>query len=892
MLGIEGSSSPELLKVLYACLDNKIAFHLIKEHGDLQVKLSSGQVFSSSNSAVCYIYEATCAKEVDFDQFALLEFEFKELRPILTSLYFDKASNSKIDASLADVLNKLELLIKKNEHVFTTRVVECVISSSLAIAFIENGQSEIISKKFPHLSEWFYITSEKSSFQEAWKLSTKETGSAAFENYFSSLKADKKQSNVKPDQKTTQLRNVESDAPSAVNTDISKVSYEEIQASKSMWNSFDKIPKPKEFSHPILPVPGEKNILITSALPYVNNVPHLGNIIGCVLSADVFARYCRLRQWNTLYICGTDEYGTATETKATQEGLTPQEICDKYNKIHTEVYKWFHIGFDFFGRTTTPQQTSISQGIFWHLYKNEYLQQQTVEQLFCENCQRFLADRFVEGTCPLCNFDDARGDQCDKCGKLINAVELKNPKCKICSHSPISKNSEHLFVDLAKLEPALRETLNLLFEGDGWSSNAKTITETWLRDGLKARCITRDLKWGTPVPLEGFTDKVFYVWFDAPIGYLSITANYTEHWERWWKNPSQVQLYNFMAKDNVPFHSVVFPSCLLGTDDKYTLVNHLNATEYLNYEDGKFSKSRGVGVFGDHAAQTDIEPDVWRFYLLYMRPEGQDTHFSWSDFMLKNNSELLNNLGNFINRSLKFVAKTYEGKMPKSHVTDTEYQLMALVNREVRSYVEDMIKIKLRDNLKRILHISRLGNQYLQENQPWKLIKGGDSDKVRAATVTNVAANLSCLVSVLLSPYMPTTSRIIQQQLNAPSDVNILPQNSCFMNMIPAGHKIATPTPLFRKLEEAEIESYRKKFSGRNDEKKGSSKDIEKPSMENLEDAVTKQGSVVRELKASKAAKVDIDKEVAKLLDLKKQLAISKGEEFSAPKKQKKKKKS
>ncbi|NWU18324.1 SYMC protein, partial [Cephalopterus ornatus] len=265
---------------------------------------------------------------------------------------------------------------------------------------------------------------------------------------------------------------------------------------------------------PRLPVEGERNVLITSALPYVNNVPHLGNIIGCVLSADTFARYCRGRGWNTLFVCGTDEYGTATETRALQEGLSPRELCDRYHQVHADVYAWFQISFDYFGRTTTPQQTRIAQDIFQRLQERGFVLQDTLEQLRCGACGRYLADRFVEGTCPSCGFAEARGDQCDQCGKLINAVELK-------------------------LEGRLEAWLERTWAAGEWTPNARHITRSWLRDGLRPRCITRDLTWGTPVPLDGFRDKVFYVWFDAPIGYLSITANYTEHWERWWKNPQQ-----------------------------------------------------------------------------------------------------------------------------------------------------------------------------------------------------------------------------------------------------------------------------------------------------------------------------------------------------------------
>uniref|UniRef100_A0A8C6Y6N3 Methionine--tRNA ligase, cytoplasmic n=1 Tax=Naja naja TaxID=35670 RepID=A0A8C6Y6N3_NAJNA len=563
---------------------------------------------------------------------------------------------------------------------------------------------------------------------------------------------------------------------------------------------------------PILPVEGMKNVLITSALPYVNNVPHLGNIIGCVLSADTFARYCRLRNWNTLYICGTDEYGTATETKAMEEGLTPQQICDKYYSIHAQIYQWFNISFDYFGRTTTAQQTTIAQSIFQQLLERNYLLTETVDQLKCEKCARFLADRFVEGICPFCNYEEARGDQCDKCGKLINATELKKPVCKVCQGTPVVKSSQHLFLDLPKLEDSLEKWLAVSQSSGDWTPNSRYIARSWIRDGLKPRCITRDLKWGTPVPLDGFREKVFYVWFDAPIGYLSITANYTDQWEKWWKNPEQIQLYNFMAKDNVPFHSVVFPCSLLGTGDNYTLVNHLIATEYLNYEDGKFSKSRGVGVFGDMAKDTGIPADIWRFYLLYLRPESQDSAFSWNDLMIKNNSELLNTLGNFINRAGTFVCKFFGGCVPTMDLTQDDMRLLAHITLELRQYNQLLEKVKIRDALRTILNIARHGNQYLQVNEPWKRIKGSDADKKRASTVIGVAVNIASLLSVVLQPYMPNVSTAIQDQLCIASSVNVVTND--FVCTLPAGHQIGTVTPLFQKLEAEQIENLRKRFSG------------------------------------------------------------------------------
>uniref|UniRef100_A0A8C7ZW82 Methionine--tRNA ligase, cytoplasmic n=1 Tax=Oryzias sinensis TaxID=183150 RepID=A0A8C7ZW82_9TELE len=643
---------------------------------------------------------------------------------------------------------------------------------------------------------------------------------------------------------------------------------------------------------------GKRNVLVTSALPYVNNVPHLGNIIGCVLSADVFSRYGRLRGWNMLFVCGTDEYGTATENKAREEGLTPQQICDKYHAVHSSIYSWFQIDFDFFGRTTTEKQTEIAQNIFWRLHKHGYLVEDTVEQLRCENCQRFLADRFVEGTCPHCSYPEARGDQCDKCGRLINAVELRDPQCKVCRQTPVIRSSKHLFLDLPKLESQLEQWLEKSTSTGDWTTNAKQITHSWIRDGLKPRCITRDLHWGTPVPHPDFKEKVFYVWFDAPIGYLSITANYTSEWERWWKNPLQVELYNFMAKDNVPFHSVVFPCSLLGAQDNYTLVNHLVATEYLNYEDTKFSKSRGTGVFGDMAKDTGIPSDVWRFYLLYVRPEGQDSAFSWADMAMKNNSELLNNLGNFINRAGMFVTKFFEGCVPVMELQREDKELLAVVGWELQQYIQLMDKVKIRDALKHILNISRHGNQYIQVNQPWKKIKGEESERLRAGTVTGVAVNIACLLSVMLLPYMPLVSQIIRDQLNAPQSCvyTMLQGSGTFVCSLSAGHRIGTVSPLFQKLEAEQIEALKKRFGGQQ------VLDVHDAPLQStpstpaaapaaaIKVAAVEGGDKVRALKAQKAEKDVIAAEVSKLLELKTQLALAEGKNLEPTSKKGKKK--
>lgn len=651
------------------------------------------------------------------------------------------------------------------------------------------------------------------------------------------------------------------------------ISDNEIEGVKNSWKSplFPSVNPP---SYPVLPKKDQRNILITSALPYVNNVPHLGNIIGCVLSADIFARYCRQRNYNTLFICGTDEYGTATEAKAFEENMEPQAICDKYFSIHNDIYRWFSIGFDYFGRTTTPEQTEIVQDFFLRIKSEGYIITQTVDQLLCEHCQRFLADRFVEGTCPGCKYEDARGDQCDGCGHLVNATELINPRCKVCSKTPVIKESVQFFLDLPKVEPKLREWAAVAEKG--WSSVARAVARPWLRDGLKPRCITRDLKWGIPVPLDGYRDKVFYVWFDAPLGYLSITKRYTKDYEQWWKPKNvDVSLYQFMAKDNVPFHSIMFPASLLAADQEYTLVKHIMATEYLNYEDTKFSKSRGTGVFGTDARETGIPADVWRFYLAYIRPESQDSNFNWIDLATKTNSELLNNFGNFVNRALMFAEKNFDSIVPAIELRDEDLMLLALVQRELTQYNAALEQAKLRDGLRHMLTISKHGNQYMQSQQPWIMVKGSNEEKKIAGTVIGVCCNLSCLLSSLIGPFMPNASRDLRSQLGLDvSTYGYIPETVSIM--LAPGHKLGKPSPLFTKIDEQQIAELRSKYRGKQDNGVTDTAPVvlqTNSDVASVEAAIAKQGQLVRELKAAKQDKSVWQPQVQILLELKKQLA-------------------
>ena len=438
------------------------------------------------------------------------------------------------------------------------------------------------------------------------------------------------------------------------------------------------------------------------ALPYVNNSPHLGNLIGAVLSADVFARYCRLRGWNTLYIGGTDEYGTATETKAKKMNKTPKEVCDEFHKIHTEVYEWFGISFDYWGRTSTPKQEEIVQKIFLELYEAGFIEEDVLEQLFCEKCTMFLADRFVQGCCPHCSFNLANGDQCDRCGSLLDAVELVNPKCTVCFSTPIKKSSKHLFLSLAKLQPKVEQWKKE--RSEVWTKNAQSITQAWLDKGLERRCITRDLQWGVPVPLKGWEGKVFYVWFDACIGYISITANYTDEWKQWWQNPENVKLYQFMGKDNVPFHTIIFPGSLLGTKENWTMLSDLSCTEYLNYEKGKFSKSRKTGVFGSDVIKEGLAQHIWRYYLLATRPETDDADFQWEDFVAKINNEFVANAGNFVFRVLNLVSNSFDKKVPKlGELDEGGKQFVQDIEQKIVEYMDLMDKMQLREGLKKAL---------------------------------------------------------------------------------------------------------------------------------------------------------------------------------------------
>jgi methionyl-tRNA synthetase len=585
-----------------------------------------------------------------------------------------------------------------------------------------------------------------------------------------------------------------------------------------------------------------KKRLITSALPYVNNIPHLGNLIQ-VLSADVFARFCRSRGYETFYVCGTDEYGTATETRAREEGVTPQELCDRYHTIHTDIYNWFEIAFDQWGRTSTPEHTRVTQDIFLKLHAAGYIRERTIEQLYSETSQMYLADRYVRGTCPHCGYEDARGDQCENCGKLLDPTDLIDPRSALDGSVPVVKETTHLYIDLPAILPKLQEWMSEASVRGKWARNAIQMTQAWIRDGLRERAITRDLKWGIPVPLKGFEDKVFYVWFDAPIGYISMTASHTDRWaEEWWKNPDEVELFQFIGKDNIPFHTVIFPSSLLGSGDNWTMLHHMSSSEYLNYEGGQFSKSKGIGVFGNDARDTGIPADVWRFYMFYNRPETSDYTFTWHDFQEKVNGELIGNLANLVNRTLTFLSRYYDGEvLDLSGATDSTgtgesgeggapaeggesaagagADFWTEIREREAGITEKLEWAGLRDGLRQIFALSSYGNRVFQAAEPWKTRK---TDPEGTHVLLSNLVYLIRDLTVLTEPYMPATARRLREMLGV-SDLSWSDLGT------PSGlSRIGTPEILFQQLPDELIEEMRARFSGsqaeraaRNEQKNG-----------------------------------------------------------------------
>lgn len=519
-----------------------------------------------------------------------------------------------------------------------------------------------------------------------------------------------------------------------------------------------------------------KTFLITAALPYVNNIPHLGNLIGSTLSGDVLARYKRMTGNKVLYLCGSDCYGTASEMKARQEKTTPREVCEKYHKIHESVYKWFNISFDVWGTTMTDTQTALTHEIFNETYKNGHIEEKEIDQMYCKTCDLFLADRFLQGICYHKDCEDKKsitnGDQCDTCGNMIDIDSLVDYWCYECKTKPSKVKTKHLFLKLGDFQDELRDKF-ITNKKCKMNANAISITKAWLDRGLESRCITRDLKWGTSVPaipeLTDYKNKVFYVWYDAPFGYYSILKHAREDWKDWLGG----EIINCIGKDNIFFHSAIFPISLMASSNIYPCVTQICSTDYLMYEGTKFSKSKGVGIFGDNVQEIstllNIDEDYWRYYLIKIRPETKDSNFSWKEFVLLIKAELCSKVGNFINRCMSLTEKYFPDSKftfdPTSSpiITDT-------LTSKIAQYCINFDNDKLRDALNIALEVADVGNGYIQETKPWDLIK---TDEKATHQVLGTCLYVAYVMLTLLKPFIPNKAELLLKNIVAQHEYNI-----------------------------------------------------------------------------------------------------------------------
>ena len=782
--------------------------------------------------------------------------------PIFGWTNYEKEKADKENINIKNYLKTLNSLLEKDKYIIGNKITlaDIALFRHLRFFMMFHFPEGMRKSLFPKVTSWFQeIMNSPEAIKSYGRTLLCKNPLKAFtgEKKRNPLVIPSQKEEKKEERKNTTETEEEKHARRKAEKEAKKKQKEDAKNKKKNWNqpshkkeekkskvelyeSNAKLIRPNK-GKPIIEDDSKENILITSALPYVNNVPHLGNIIGCVLSADVFARFMRLMGKNTLYVCGTDEYGTATETKALAEKCTPKELCDKFHALHKKIYDWFDIDFDIFGRTSEDLHTVITQEIFLELQKNNCIEKKEIEQFRCNKCNLTLSERFIYGTCYHgdCKYEEARGDQCDKCGKLCNALELIDPKCKMCNSTPEKIKSFHYFLNLPTVEPELRKWIEKASKEGNWTQNSIAITTGFINEGIKERCITRDLKWGIPVPGNDpdMKNKVFYVWFDAPIGYISITGCLVgDNWKKWWQNPEHVKLYQFMGKDNVTFHTVIFPSTLIGSKQNWTLLHHLSTSEYLNYEKTKFSKSNGVGVFGDQAESTGIPSEVWRYYLLANRPETSDTDFKWDDFIARNNNELLANLGNLVNRILVFTEHNFKGKVPPFHeekIGETDKKFLNDVINKFKEYIKAMKEAEIKEGVKLFMEISSLGNGYLQISQPWTLLKKNEAtyDLNKAESLFFILNAFLRLIGALAEPFMPSFSAKLYEIMNVKYEgdgLKILGIINEFLeknpkdeigfltktNLIKEGQEINKPKPLFREISQQETEALKERFKG------------------------------------------------------------------------------
>ena len=551
----------------------------------------------------------------------------------------------------------------------------------------------------------------------------------------------------------------------------------------------------------------KQKIVVTSALPYVNGVKHLGNLLGSLLPADVYARFLRLQGEDVIFVCGTDEHGTACEVAALEEKTPIRQYVDKYYEIQKEVYEKWNLSFDYFGRTSARQNHVTTQEIFKLILEKNLIAEKTLKLPFCLNDKRFLPDRYVSGRCPHCNYDRATGDQCEKCGKVLDPIELLNPFCKICGKTNIDfRESKHLFLKLPELEEPLRKWIE---KQKQWPSNARNFALQWIREGLRERCITRDLEWGVKVPLKGFEDKVFYVWFDAPIGYISITKQLfdergeSEKWKDYWTGENS-KIIHFLGKDNIAFHTVTWPAVLYASGYA-NLPHQVKSLEFLNYEGEKFSTSRKWGIFTDEAVDW-FPADYWRYYLLSILPESSDADFVWAEFRSKVNSDLADVIGNLLQRTLVFTKNNFDGKIPsKGKPSDEDKAFEKSVSDRVKKTRELFLDYKMQEAVHSAVEIARESNRYFNAAEPWHKIK---TDRAKAETTVFYTINALRSLAIVLEPFIPSSSRAIFAQLGL--EWENVRWHDAEKFSLEKGHVLGENAVLFKKLEEKDVEAKKK----------------------------------------------------------------------------------
>ena len=566
----------------------------------------------------------------------------------------------------------------------------------------------------------------------------------------------------------------------------------------------------EEIASPATHTPSADRYTITAALPYTNGPIHIGHLAGVYVPADIYARYQRLIGKDVAFICGSDEHGVAISMKAKKEGVTPKEVIDKYHAIIKKSFADFGISFDNYSRTSAEVHHKTASGIFIRLYEQGDFIEETTAQLYDVKAEQFLADRFVVGTCPVCDHKEAYGDQCENCGSSLNATDLIHPKSTITGTIPTLKKTKHWFLPLDRYEDFLRKWILETHEKD-WKPNVYGQCRSWIDDGLKPRAVTRDLDWGIPVPVKGGEGKVLYVWFDAPIGYISSTKEWAERkgrdWEPYWKDKN-TKLLHFIGKDNIVFHGIIFPS-ILKAHGEYILPDNVPANEFLNLEGNKLSTSKNWAVWlHEYLEEFPDMQDVLRYTLTANAPETKDNDFTWKDFQARNNNELVAIFGNFINRVMVLTDKYYGGQVPPAgNLLDADIRALQALKKYPGIISKSIERYRFREASQELMNLARLGNKYLADGEPWKVIK---EDEERVRTIMNVALQIATGLAVLSEPFLPFTSKKLKGILNvSPSAVEGSigwTDVSTKETLLRAGHRIGKAELLFRKIEDAEIQ--------------------------------------------------------------------------------------